>query len=134
MVKSFKEYIKEDASNGSSVRHKEHTHVVNHHVVGKVFKSYFKDVNAAKRFHNHIQSKGGTSGIKELGIEEAAVDIHNLGLGDKVFHAKHGVGKVVKTTEKPGVHVQFTSGTKKFHKGNAHELSEYYGHSMYEED
>lgn len=66
-------------------------------------------------------------------IKEGKVDLHNLKLGDKVAHAKHGVGKVVIAPLKtPDVHVQFKSGRKHFHKGNAHELSEYYGHSMYE--
>ena len=53
-----------------------------------------------------------------------SVDIHNLGLGDRVTHAKHGAGVVAKVTEKPEVHVKFKTGTKKFHKGNAHELNE----------
>lgn len=56
-------------------------------------------------------------------IIENTLDISSLGLGDKVYHVKHGPGEVTKTTEKPEVYVKFTKGsTQRFSARNTHEL------------
>jgi hypothetical protein len=104
------------------------TKVINH---DELERKAHNDVENAKAQYgiNSVHHKAALIAQRKIldvkeSITEAQVDLHSLGLHDKVIHAKHGVGQVVKVTSKPQVYVKFNSGTIQYHKGNSHELTE----------